>query len=146
MKKCYTCGEHKQLTEFNKNKKRKDGLNSICRECSKARSKQYYKENKEIHKQNVYKRKKKELKENQDRMVSYLLANPCVDCGESNPVCLDFDHQRDKKMNVSLMLHGGYCWDSILKEIDKCEVRCANCHRKKTSKEFNWFYNNYDLN
>ena len=29
----------------------------------------------------------------------------------------------------------------ILKEIEKCEIRCSNCHRKKTAKDFNWYHN-----
>ncbi len=57
MKKCYTCKETKPLTGFNKNKSRKDGLNSICRECSKARSRKHYTENTDKHKKIFYKRK-----------------------------------------------------------------------------------------
>lgn len=45
---------------------------------------------------------------------------------------LEFDHLRDKFLGISIMINNNYTWDKILKEIDKCEVRCANCHRKKT--------------
>ncbi len=58
---------------------------------------------------------------------------PCVDCGESNPVVLEFDHVcGEKHHNISDMVNQSYCIDTIKKEIRKCEVRCANCHRKKT--------------
>lgn len=57
----------------------------------------------------------------------------CVDCGEGNPVVLDFDHVRgEKRGNVSDMVRWSYSIKSIKEEIRKCEVRCANCHRKKT--------------
>ena len=29
--------------------------------------------------------------------------------------------------------------DTLKKEIDKCEIRCANCHRRKTAKQFNFY-------
>jgi hypothetical protein len=33
----------------------------------------------------------------------------------------------------------GYGWNRILAEIAKCQVRCANCHRRKTARDFKWF-------
>jgi hypothetical protein len=56
----------------------------------------------------------------------------CVDCGVNNPIVLDFDHLHDKKYNVSRMIHDGFSWAAIKKEISKCEVVCANCHRIRT--------------
>ncbi len=61
----------------------------------------------------------------------------CVDCGISNHIILDFDHIRDKKYNVSRMIHDGFSWKSIKKEIEKCEVVCANCHRMRTYNRLN---------
>ena len=56
----------------------------------------------------------------------------CVDCGITNHIVLDFDHLRDKKYNISRMIHDGFSWAAIKKEISKCEVVCANCHRVRT--------------
>ena len=63
----------------------------------------------------------------------------CVDCGESNPIVLDFDHVHgDKSHNISDMVNGSYAISSIKDEIRKCEIRCSNCHRKKhTNEEIN---------
>jgi L-lysine 2,3-aminomutase len=67
------------------------------------------------------------------RMLSELKeSRGCYDCGEKNPIVLDFDHLKDKKYNVSRMVHDGFSWKAILKEIEKCEVVCANCHRVRT--------------
>lgn len=42
-------------------------------------------------------------------------------------------------MNVSLMVADGYSWENILKEIEKCQVLCANCHRIKTARDYKWY-------
>lgn len=57
----------------------------------------------------------------------------CIDCGYNEHACvLDFDHVRGKKIgSISKMLRT-HSWNEVLKEIEKCEVRCANCHRIKT--------------
>jgi hypothetical protein len=64
---------------------------------------------------------------------SYLELHPCADCGESDARCLDFDHVRGKKVCAISQMIGNYSWESIEREIAKCEVRCANCHRKRTA-------------
>lgn len=69
-----------------------------------------------------YKKRLKEIKE----------ASGCVDCGIKNHIVLDFDHLKDKKYNVSRMIHDRFSWAAIKKEIAKCEVVCANCHRIRT--------------
>jgi hypothetical protein len=69
-----------------------------------------------------------------------LLTHPCVDCGESDPVVLEFDHViGEKKHNIAYLVRSGRNWRSITKEIQKCEVRCANCHRRATARrDGNW--------
>jgi hypothetical protein len=32
-----------------------------------------------------------------------------------------------------------HSWPTILKELSKCDVRCANCHRRRTARDFKWF-------
>lgn len=78
-------------------------------------------------------------KENQTRLLKYLSENPCVDCGEPDPVVLHFDHRdpEAKEYNVSKMI--GSPWERILEEIGKCDVRCANCHVRRTAKQFGWY-------
>lgn len=63
----------------------------------------------------------------------YLLSHPCVDCGESDPVVLEFDHVRGTKNdNISKMISTPVSVRKLMGEIDKCDVRCANCHRRAT--------------
>lgn len=66
-------------------------------------------------------------------ITTHLKANPCVDCGETDPVILEFDHiSDDKDFNLSDAARKGVSMGKLAKEIAKCEVRCANCHRRKT--------------
>lgn len=66
------------------------------------------------------------------RLVEIKEASGCVDCGEKNHIVLDFDHLKNKKYNISRMIHDNFSWAAIKKEIAKCEVVCANCHRIRT--------------
>jgi 5-methylcytosine-specific restriction endonuclease McrA len=68
-----------------------------------------------------------------DFLIAYLHEHPCVDCGETDPVALEFDHLRDKKFGIAAGLRDRE-WQSVLDEMAKCEVVCANCHRRRTAK------------
>lgn len=66
----------------------------------------------------------------------YYESHPCVDCGEPDPVV----HVRGQKMfNVSEAAHKGFGIERIEAEIAKCDVRCCNCHRRKTAQRGNWY-------
>lgn len=59
----------------------------------------------------------------------------CADCGYNhNGVALQFDHmgEHDKKNTVSNLIRSDYSWKTIVIEINKCEVVCANCHAIRT--------------
>lgn len=66
----------------------------------------------------------------------YLLANPCVDCGEANPLLLSFDHVRGTKTaKVSDLVGRNVSIEKLRAEISLCEVRCHHCHALKTAAE-----------
>lgn len=73
-------------------------------------------------------------------IYDYLLTHPCVDCGEVDPEVLTFDHVRGQKSaNVSRLASQGKNIKVIKEEIAKCDVRCCNCHARKTARDFNWY-------
>ena len=73
------------------------------------------------------------------KLCEYLQGHPCVVCGEADIVVLDFDHVRGKKLFcIGAGINDGYGWERIASEIKKCEVRCANCHRRKTAEQFSY--------
>jgi len=76
-----------------------------------------------------------------EKLLDFLSTKKCMDCGEKDPIVLEFDHKKpkDKFKSIAKMLSGHYSWDSIYKEIVKCDIRCANCHRRKSYIQFNCF-------
>ena len=101
----------------------------------KEAAKRHYEANKEKVIARSSKRNKKQRIRNRAFVNQIKELSHCVDCGEQDPLVLDFDHIKgDKIAPVSDMVYRSYCVESIQKEIDKCEVRCSNCHRKVTHK------------
>lgn len=140
MKQCVTCGEFKEKSEFNWRSKIRGKRWGTCKQCQSKQRARWYKKNKDRHVKNVQERKKRVIQETQQYVWDYLSTHPCVDCGETNPVVLEFDHVRGKKKAiVSRLIAYGYGLDTIKKEIAKCEVRCSNCHKIKTANEQDWF-------
>lgn len=135
MKKCSACKESKELSLFYKNAKRPDGYQSYCKECNKLWVRNNYRQNKEY----FVDRAQQQLDDNAKFVFEYLLGHPCVDCGESDPIVLEFDHVRgEKTLAISTMIQRKWATTSIEKEINKCEVRCANCHRRITATRGGW--------
>jgi hypothetical protein len=73
------------------------------------------------------------------KLAAYFAQHPCVDCGEQDIRCLEFDHRdrSTKSANIAGLLRLVVPWDVIWQEIQKCDVRCANCHRRRTAAQVN---------
>jgi hypothetical protein len=69
----------------------------------------------------------------QEFIAHYLDSHPCVDCGHTDPVVLEFDHLVDKRSDVSSLVCHGASLARIADEVARCEVVCVNCHRRRTS-------------
>jgi hypothetical protein len=147
MKICRVCKLEKNLTEFNKKTGTIDGLQSECRECGKIRSRLQYEKNKPKMVVQSSENKNKRRAEYRSKFYAILSESCCVDCGNDNPLVLEFDHieTNEKIHGLSKMIHDGYAWEKIIKEIDKCVCRCANCHRIKTAKEQGWYKYNVTI-
>ena len=141
---CRLCNIEKPLCEYFLRDKVKMKYHSECKICSgqKRRSKEHYEKYKKEYKQRAYKRNCKVKKENRIKLIEYFKLNPCIVCGETNPVVLDFDHRDDTKKSFAISAGILKKWEIILEEINKCDVLCANHHRIRTSKQLGWFYEN----
>jgi hypothetical protein len=62
-----------------------------------------------------------------------LLTSACIDCGEADLLVLEFDHRSAKDGNVLEMARRGCSLERLRAEIQKCEIRCGNCHRRRTA-------------
>lgn len=130
MKKCVICKVEKPTTEFNRNRAKSDGLNTLCRKCSNAKSRQYYKDNKDKHKQATIERSRIIRRRNAAFIQSYKSGLSCKYCSESESCCLDF-HHRDPDMKISIVSRmTDRSLLRIIEEIEKCDLVCSNCHRK----------------
>lgn len=129
MKICYRCKIEKPLYEFSKNNSKKDKLNLECRACHKVNRKKHY----EANKCKLIKQIKDRAKEIVNWVASLKRGIPCTDCKKIYiPFAMDYDHKEDKKFNISSAARAGFSKENILKEIEKCDLVCATCHRIRT--------------
>ena|SRR5579872_3385032 len=111
-----------------------------CKECFRPYSNAYYRENASRYSEHRRRNARKKRRQNRERMLQILSRSACVDCGETDPLVLEFDHVRGEKVqNVGDLINSLVSWERIEDEIAKCVVRCANCHRRKTGRDFKWF-------
>ena len=131
-KKCYRCHEVKPVDDFAWQTKRRGQRDSFCRPCRSAYGKEHYEANKQRYIDQARTSKEAIRLERTRYLLEFFQAHPCVDCGESDPVVLEFDHLGDKSFAIGAKLVQ-FAWQTILDEIEKCEVVCANCHRRRTA-------------
>tara|TARA_Y100001963_G_scaffold148796_1_gene227243 strand:+ start:56 stop:541 length:486 start_codon:yes stop_codon:yes gene_type:complete len=139
-KKCNKCEKYFNIDDFSWKCKRLNKRTGTCKDCTNKYSRQHYRKNKEIYKQRVKENTERYKKDGRELIYEFKLSNPCSTCGESNPIVLEFHHlnPKEKRNDVSNMATHGYSIESIEKEIEKCIILCANCHRKRTAKQQNW--------
>jgi hypothetical protein len=107
---------------------------------SKEYNNNWYAKNKERIGADKVKQARARNRRNMQYLVDFLRKNPCIDCGETDFKVLDLDHVRgEKNQNVCDMVRKGFSINKIQEEIDKCEVRCSNCHRRKTAIQLGWY-------
>lgn len=136
---CTKCFLQKPIEDFPWKNRLLGKRHTVCKKCYAERSNQWYQDNKESHIQNVMANKNADRVRARRFKEEYLSSHPCVDCGETNPVVLDLDHVRGKNAAVGRLVADGATIERIQREIDLCEVRCRNCHAKKTAKERGFF-------
>jgi len=140
LKICPACKERKPLTEFPFKSKIRETRQSRCRSCIKIYKDKHYRTNKNAYVVKAARWNKEYKQRIREFLFAYLEAHPCVDCGENDYRVLDFDHVRGTKVkDISRMIANKYAQTMIEAEIAKCEVRCANCHRRKTARDFDWY-------
>lgn len=139
MKTCTICNKTKTLSEFRARNKAKGTYSSWCRNCFSEYERNKYK-NDPSFREKHYIQNQKRIERNYRYILDYKKRNPCP-CGEGDPIVLQFDHIdiSNKENNISDMCKAGRSIKSLEREISKCQVLCANCHLRRTAKQFNWF-------
>jgi predicted transcriptional regulator len=121
---CSRCGQLLPVTAFNRNG---DGYQWWCRACFR----EYFRNRGELHRDQVRASKRKRRARAKAFVHQYLKTHACVDCSESDPEVLEFDHIGAKKDHISRLADSGYSKASLEAEISACEVVCVNCHRRR---------------
>lgn len=122
---CRKCPHTGPVGDFPKSR----GKPTECKTCKRKRSKKHYDSSPESYAIRGP-RRRFEAREIVNRIKQ---KDPCKDCGKHFHYCqMDFDHrdQASKRGQVSYMLMLGI--ETILTEIEKCDLVCANCHRDRT--------------
>jgi len=132
---CRVCGETKPLLDFPFRSLKKQTRQWICKACQRVYTRGWYAQNRQRQIARAYKNSVRARREAAAALREYLRGRGCVDCGEDDTRVLDFDHVRDKTAEISVLVHTGQPWHVIEAEINKCEIRCANCHRRRTVRE-----------
>lgn len=127
MKQCTKCREIKDLKDFSFKNKQKNLLQSQCKKCSRENNKIHYKGNVKY-----YCDRNKRVRKEVFLYVKNLKENSkCYKCGESDECCLDFHHRDPSIKRFSIGTGKVQNTLSTIKiELDKCDIICANCHRK----------------
>jgi hypothetical protein len=105
----------------------------------RAYAREHYRRNKARYTSADWTRRRCSRKDLNREINDYLAAHPCLDCGEKDPLLLEFDHRDgvDKLETVAFLRVRGQR-DELLAEIAKCDVRCSNCHQRRTARQFGW--------
>jgi len=127
MKICSKCKISKELDEFGRNKWNKDGKANYCKECMKIVQKNDYEQNKILYKTRMRLFKRQQTQWYRDLKNSL----KCERCGFNHPATLEFHHKDPKKkeFTIGTELYNGKSINELKKEMKKCIVLCANCHK-----------------
>jgi len=134
MRRCTRCSHKGPDDTFGVKIKSKANDTGICKTCKSSYNASWYARNKAKHVACVHKNTKRY--KDQARALTYKAKDvPCKDCGQRYPpYIMQFDHldPEQKLTEVSRMISNGFSQATLLAEMAKCEVVCANCHAART--------------
>jgi hypothetical protein len=132
VKHCSRCDTTKQEDEFGWKFRDRGVRDCWCRPCRSDYHRWHYRQNKARYKAQAARRRREVKLERTRWLLDYFADHPCTDCGEGDPIVLEFDHLRDKELAMARAIVD-CSWETFLAEIEKCEIVCANCHRRRTA-------------
>lgn len=102
------------------------------KETARRKCREWYQDHKEYKKAESAKYNKLATIKIRNLLHEYKSERGCSMCDEKDPICLEFHHRNEKKklFNIGAYSKHRHSWSNILKEIEKCDLVCANCHRK----------------
>lgn len=135
---CPRCSTDKPISEWGTNRSKPDGLASHCKTCRRSIANGWYADHRELHMGRAAAVTARARERFYDFIVEYLLDHPCVDCGEPDPIVLEFDHRDPATKLFNIGITTNRSLEAVKAEVAKCDVRCANCHRRRTGEQRGW--------
>jgi hypothetical protein len=132
-RRCGRCQHDLPLPAFAWRRAERGQRDNYCYRRRAAYKREHYAANRERYIRNAGVRRQREVRRRMRLLLEYLAEHPCTDCGEDDPVVLEFDHLEDKVFDISRGLRERP-WKAVKDEIEKCEVVCASCHRRRTAR------------
>ncbi|MGA2455529.1 MAG: hypothetical protein ABSG93_18640 [Solirubrobacteraceae bacterium] len=129
---CGRCALPKPLSDFAWRRKAREQRDNYCRTCGAEYKREHYAAHRDQYIANALRRKRAIAPERAALLIAFFRERPCVDCGEIDPLVLEFDHTGHKRFNIAQGVRDRN-WQSVLDEIAMCDVVCANCHRRRTA-------------
>src|ERR1051326_8908190 len=107
------------------------------KEKAAAYQKEYQRQNKDKLLERRWKKRRERELAIRDWFSKYKSELYCIECGERHPACLQFHHRdrEEKSFTISDAVLRGTSIKTIIKEIEKCDVLCVNCHAKRHWRE-----------
>jgi hypothetical protein len=131
-KTCSRCRRSLAIEAFNR---LRDGRQSYCRDCFRA----YFRERGDLHRAQVRATAPQRRRRSRAVVLSLLAAAECEDCGMRDVTVLEFDHVGAKRAAVATLVGQAASRRALLEEVARCDVVCANCHRRRTAVRAGWF-------
>ena len=137
MKLCSGCGQVKALSEFHKNRGRKDGVNSYCKTCRAVIDHARYEAKVG---RSVPRHPQRSELTRKAWLISLKAGKPCTDCGRIFPhQVMQWDHRPGtEKLGEISGEFRKRTREEILAEIAKCDLVCTNCHAIRTFSRSGW--------
>ncbi len=132
LKLCTACDTPKLLKFFNKSLSRLERRRSHCKSCERQQATAYYRLNPRLYSDRARAFNKKKYQQRKAEMNAIRQRDGCLFCGEKTLCVLDFHHIKGRsKHGGKVMARAANCSDKqFKKELKRCVVVCANCHRK----------------
>src|SRR3954452_22942719 len=99
VRRCGRCGGLKTADEFAWRRKSRGQRDNYCRPCRAAYKQEHYALNRARYIESALQRKRSVAAERAAYLIDFFREHPCVDCGEADPLVLEFDHLGDKEFN-----------------------------------------------
>lgn len=142
---CTFCNETKKMQDFYLKDSLNNRYHSHCKQCYKIKRLSYqqihYEKYGQQYRERAKIRKNIIQKQRYIQLLDYLDGKSCEYCGFNDIRALEFDHidQNTKSFGIARALSDCLKWETILAEINKCRLLCANCHRIRTAEQQNWY-------